>query len=64
MLAENALTTLDRMKLMLGLTNKDAALEKLKLMLGLPPDGEIPPEQLDQMLTLAGAEDEIGRAHV
>lgn len=58
MLAENALTTLDRMKLMLGLTNKDAALEKLKLMLGLPPDGEIPPEQLDQMLTLAGAEDE------
>ena len=38
MLAENALTTLDRMKLMLGLTNKDAALEKLKLMLGLPPD--------------------------
>ena len=58
MLAENALTTLDRMKLMLGLTNKDAALEKLKLMLGLSPDGEIPPEQLDQMLTLAGAEDE------
>ena len=36
MLAENALTTLDRMKLMLGLTNKDATLEKLKLMLGLP----------------------------
>lgn len=58
MLAENALTTLDRMKLMLGLTNKDATLEKLKLMLGLPPDSEIPPEQLDQMLTLAGAENE------
>ena len=58
MLAENALTTLDRMKRMLGLTNKDAALEKLKLMLGLPAGSEIPPEQLDQMLTLAGAEDE------
>ena len=58
MLAENALTTLDRMKRMLGVTNKDAALEKLKLMLGLPAGSEIPPEQLDQMLTLAGAEDE------
>ena len=50
MLAANALTTLERMKLMLGLTNKDAALEKLKLMLGLPADSGIPPEQLDQML--------------
>ena len=58
MLAKNALTTLDRMKLMLGLTNKDAALEKLRLMLGLPPDSEIPPEQLDQMLNLAEAENE------
>lgn len=57
MLAANALTTLERMKLMLGLTNKDAALEKLKLMLGLPADSGIPPEQLDQMLNLAGAED-------
>ncbi len=58
MLAANALTTLERMKLMLGLTNKDASLEKLKLMLGLPVDNEIPPEQLEQMLGLAGAEDE------
>lgn len=58
MLVANALTTLERMKLMLGLTNKDASLEKLKLMLGLPADSEIPPEQLEQMLGLAGAEDE------
>jgi len=58
MLAANALTTLERMKLMLGLTNKDASLEKLKLMLGLPADSEVPPEQLEQMLGLAGAEDE------
>ena len=58
MLAVNALTTLERMKLMLGLTNKDASLEKLKLMLGIPADSEIPPEQLEQMLGLAGAENE------
>ena len=58
MLAANALTTLERMKLMLGQTNKDASLDKLKLMLGLPADSEIPPEQLDQMLSIAGAEDE------
>ena len=58
MLAANAMTTLERMKLMLGLTNKDASLEKLKLMLGIPADSEIPPEQLEQMLGLAGAENE------
>ena len=58
MLVANALTTLERMKLMLGLTNKDASLEKLKLMLGIPADSEIPPEQLEQMLGLAGAENE------
>lgn len=58
MLAANALTTLERMKLMLGLTNKEASLEKLKLMLGIPADSEIPPEQLEQMLGLAGAENE------
>ena len=57
MLAANALTTLERMKLMLGLTNKDATIDKLKLMLGLSADSEIPPEQLEQMLGLAGAED-------
>lgn len=58
MLAANALTTLERMKLMLGLTNKDASLDRLKLMLGLSENNEIPPEQLDQMLSVAGAEDE------
>lgn len=57
-LAANALTTLDNMKLMLGLTNKDASLEKLKLMLGIPADSEIPPEQLETMLGLADADDE------
>ena len=58
MLAVNALTTLERMKLMLGLTNKDASLDKLKLMLGLSADSEIPPEQLEQMLGVAEAENE------
>ena len=58
MLAANALTTLERMKLMLGLTNKDASLDKLKLMLGLSADSEIPPEQLEQMLGVAEAENE------
>lgn len=58
MLAVNALTTPERMKRMLGLTNKDASLEKLKLMLGLSADNGIPPEQLEQMLRLAGAEDD------
>ena len=35
MLTANALTTLERMKLMLGLTNEDTSLDRLKLMLGL-----------------------------
>jgi len=57
MLAANALTTLERMKLMLGLTSKEAALEKMKLMLGLP-DEEITPELMEQMLEAANAETE------
>lgn len=58
MLAANALTTLERMKLMLGLTNKDVPLDRLKLMLGLSADSRIPPEQLEQILAMAKAEDE------
>lgn len=56
MLAANALTTLERMKLMLGMTNPDSSLEKLKMMLGLPAGSEVPPEQLEQMLGLSEAE--------
>lgn len=51
MLAPNALTTLERVKLMLGLTSRDSSLDRLKLMLGLPADSGIPLEQL-------GAKDE------
>lgn len=57
-LAANALTTLDRMKLVLGLTNADVSIERLKLMLGLPADSETPPDKLDQMLGLANADSE------
>ncbi len=57
MLAANALTTLERMKLILGLAGKEAALERMKLMLGLP-DEEITPELMEQMLEAANAENE------
>lgn len=58
MLAANALTTLERTKLMLGMANRDAALEKLKLMLGLDADNEIPPEQMEYMLHLSETENQ------
>lgn len=58
MLAANALTTLERMKLMLGSANKETSLDRLKLMLGLPADSEIPQEQLEQMLGVTNTEEE------
>ena len=53
MLAANALTTLERMKWMLGLTNQNASLEKLKLMLGLPSDSLAGTEDAQADLILA-----------